>query len=421
MIFSSAKPAVLLLFVILYAPWICAHAEDWQYGGHAKYQFNASQYAEDNIFSIVNNTSALDHFFDIRLKADRKSGHWHYSIHYEALGLYGDTAETLASLPILPSLSTVPTDERRLFSLTQAFGSGNRLIGVHRLDRLVASYTNDSLVARFGRQAISWGNGLMFNPMDLVNPFSPTAISKEYKTGDDMIYAQWLYSSGNDLQGILLPRRDSTGSVDERESSLAVKYHGSLDQAGYDLLLARHYAETVTAVGMSTDAGGAVVRADMVHTRLSDGSDSVSGVVNASYSWVWGKHNVSGNLEYYRNGVGNADGDYNSVFVPTSPLGKRVARGEVFGVGRDYLAGSLTVELSPRLLMSPTWIHNLNDGSGIIQAAFNYDWKQEMPVVFGFSFPYGTSGSEFGGIATGTPGQFYGPGKSVFLQVGYYF
>lgn len=421
MTLNNARQIVLLLFVTIFGLADYALAEDWQYGGHAKYRFNASQFAADNVVSIINTPAPIDHYFDIRLKADRQSGHWQYSIDYEALGLYGDTAETLASLSTFPALSTAPTDDRRLFNLTQAFASGNRLLGVHRLDRLVASYTKESLVARFGRQAISWGNGLIFNPMDLISPFSPTAISKEYKTGDDMIYSQWLYANGNDIQVIMLPRRNSTGDIDERESSVAAKYHGSLDQLGYDLLFARHYAETVAAVGLSTDAGGAVVRADMVHTHLSDGSGALSGIVNASYSWTWGQHNFSGNLEYYRNGVGNADGDYSSALMPTSPLGKRIARGEVFGLGRDYVAGSLAIELSPRLLASPTWIHNLNDNSGIVQTTFNYDWKQEIPVLFGFALPYGASGSEYGGIATGTPEQYYGPGKSVFLQVGYYF
>ena len=32
-----------------------------------------------------------------------------------------------------------------------------------------------------GRQAVTWGNGLIFNPMDLFNPFSPVDIERDYK------------------------------------------------------------------------------------------------------------------------------------------------------------------------------------------------------------------------------------------------
>jgi len=37
---------------------------------------------------------------------------------------------------------------------------------------------------------LSWGNGLVFSPMDIVNPFDPTAVDTEYKAGDDMLYGQ---------------------------------------------------------------------------------------------------------------------------------------------------------------------------------------------------------------------------------------
>ena len=59
---------------------------------------------------------------------------------------------------------------------------------------------------RFGRQALSWGNGLFYAPMDLVNPFDPAAIDTEYKAGDDMLYLQYLQDSGNDLQAAVVVR-----------------------------------------------------------------------------------------------------------------------------------------------------------------------------------------------------------------------
>lgn len=418
MTFSNAKHGMLLLLLAL--P-VSALAEDWQFGGHAKYQIVASQYSADNVVAIANTPDPLDQYFDIRLKADRKAERWSYSVHYEILGLYGDTVKTLASLPALPALSIAPTDDRRLFNLSQTFGDGDRLAGVHRIDRAVASYADNQLVMRFGRQAISWGDGLFFNPMDLVSPFSPTAISKEYKTGDDMIYGQWLYGNGNDLQGILLPRRNASGDIDDNEGSYAVKYRGTTNRIEYELLAARHYGESVAGIGLSADVKEAVVRFDLVNAWLTGGGNATSGVLNASYSWSWGVHNVSGNLEYYRNGVGSDNGDYSAAFLPASDLGKRLLRGEVFGLGRDYLAANLAIELTPRLIATPTWVHNLNDASGIVQILLNYDWRQNNPIVFGLGLPYGAEGTEYGGIATPTPGQFYGPGITALFQIGLYF
>ena len=61
---------------------------------------------------------------------------------------------------------------------------------------------------KFGRQAITWGNGLFYAPMDLVNPFDPATIDTEYKAGDDMLYLQYLQDNGNDLQAAVVVRRD---------------------------------------------------------------------------------------------------------------------------------------------------------------------------------------------------------------------
>jgi len=418
MISSSVNRYALVLFLLLPS---LVQADEWKFGGHLKYEITGSNYPANNVFTLASTAHPFDHYLDFRYKAEKSSGNWNYQVHYEILGLYGDTAKALKTLPSIPGLSLVPNDSIRLFNLTQAFGSGDYLVGVHRIDRLVASYANQQLVLRFGRQAISWGNGLFFNPMDLVNPFSPTAISKEYKTGEDMVYGQWLYESGNDVQGIVLPRRNSAGEIDDGQSSYAVKYHGMRNKFEYQLMAARHYGEIVTGIGLSSDIKGAVWRCDIVNTTLSTGEQNTSGVVNASYSWMWGKHNVTGNIEYYRNGVGISNGDYSSVFVSSSPIAQRIARGEVFGVGRDYLAGNLTIELTPRLVVAPTLIQNLNDQSGVLQTIFTYDWKEEAPLTFGFALPYGELGSEYGGIYTGTPGQYYGPGVTAFFRVGYYF
>ena len=85
---------------------------------------------------------------------------------------------------------------------------------------------------KFGRQAITWGNGLIYNVMDIFNPFDPAAVDKEFKTGDDMLYGQYLLSGGNDVQGVMVFRRDPiTEDVEADQSSLAFKYHHMASRA----------------------------------------------------------------------------------------------------------------------------------------------------------------------------------------------
>lgn len=291
---------------------------------------------------------------------------------------------------------------------------------MHRIDRASARYISENFVFRAGRDAVSWGNGLVFQPMDIFNPFSPTAVDKEYKSGDDLVYSQWLYESGNDLQVLLVPRRIAGGGVESASSSLAVKYHARVKTTDIDLLVAQHYDENLVGVGAASDWGGAVVRTDLT-TSTSSNNTVLSGVANISYSWMWAKHNVSGFAEYYRNGFGQTDGNYSpGALASDSPLISRLSRGELFNIGRDYLVGGLTVELTPRWQFSPTLFWNLNDGSALWQFGASFDWKENATVLFGGIVPSGPQGTEFGGIPLGG-GQFYRPATGVYGRIGYYF
>lgn len=59
--------------------------------------------------------------------------------------------------------------------------------------------------ATLGRQAVSWGNGMVYAPMDLFNPFAPTVVDQDHKAGDDLILVERLFSSGNDAHGLSSP------------------------------------------------------------------------------------------------------------------------------------------------------------------------------------------------------------------------
>ena len=98
--------------------------------------------------------------------------------------------------------------------------------GPASIDRLAVTYTTPDLVVRVGRQAITWGSGLVFRPMDLFDPFSPTATDTECKPGVDMLYVQRLFADGSDLQFILAPRPAREGGpVTADASSAALHVH----------------------------------------------------------------------------------------------------------------------------------------------------------------------------------------------------
>ena len=283
---------------------------DWSFGGHTKYQYINTRIPDNSILQGVDGAGLQEHDLEARLKVAARRERLDFKMHAQIIAVHSDTLAIFRSLPglVTPGADVI-NDDRRWFNLTHSLGGDNKNAGLVRLDRVNIGYANDKTVLRFGRQAISWGNGLLFTPMDIFNPFDPAAVDKEYKSGDDMLYGQYLLDNGNDLQAVTVVRRNPVnGSVEQDQSSLALKYHGFWGRHEYDILAAGHYGEFMLGLGASTDRGGAVWRGDMVWSTTDQGS-VFSAVAGVSYSGIAGQYNWTGFLEYYYNGFGQADGD----------------------------------------------------------------------------------------------------------------
>jgi hypothetical protein len=393
------------------------------FGGHVKYQFIYIDYPQDSIFNDVLGSSAVDNSLETRLKFGARHEGWDFNADYQFIAIHADTLPLSESLPdsSLP-INQVISDDRRWWDLTYTFGDEDKSAFIHRLDRLSVGYTTDHTVWKFGRQAISWGNGMIFTPMDVFNPFDPAAVDREYKTGDDMLYGQYLFDSGNDFQAVAVVRRNPrTGDVESDQSSLALKYHGFLGMNEFDLLAAEHFGDQILGVGGIADVGGAMWRGDITWTK-TDLESVFSAVTSLSYSWNWGGKNITGLLEYYYNGFGQKDGAYSASDLLHNPdLIKRLERGELFTLARHYIAASATVELTPLFVLIPNFFVNLEDPSALAQVVVQYDWKQNLLVLGALNIPIGPNGTEYGGIEAPIEGYYFSTGPSLFAQLAWYF
>jgi hypothetical protein len=392
-------------------------------GGRVSPQLVVATYPDNSVFREVFGSSSVDSALDARVVLGVRGRRWSFNVDYQFIGVYGDRLEFTRELPdelkvLFPHL---PDDGTRLFDLTYVFTDSGKFAALQRLDRLAVGYSSDNVVVRFGRQAITWGNGLIYNAMDIFNPFDPAAVDKEYKTGDDMFYGQYLRSSGDDVQGVMVFRRDPlTGEVEADQGSLAFKYHHMASTSEYDALVAQHYGDTLVGGGLNYSVGGAVWRGDLV-VSFTDNDTVPSLVTSISHSWIWGGKNVSGVAEYYFNGFGQDDGCYSPDCLAENPeLLERVGRGEVFTLGQHYLALSAMTELNPLFLLTPNVFLNVADPSALIQMVFQNDLQEDLQLWSAINIPVGSDGTEFGGAAADTPGRFLSTGPSASVQLVWY-
>jgi hypothetical protein len=396
-------------------------------GGHAKYLFLLNTFPDDSLFSEFVESPAIDHNGDLRLKFGWKTDRLQLITDYQLIVQHGDSITLTNSLPAqVLILNRVPDDDNRLFDLTHVLSQDSNSILAHRLDRLYLDITGENTVARFGRQAVSWGNGLIYTAMDFFNPFDPAAVDKEYKTGDDMLYGQYLQQSGNDLQAVWVFRRNINGHVTNDVDSIAAKYHGFAGDKEYDLLLAEHYDDRIFGIGGIADVGNAIWRGDITLTRtnktLAPAKNVTSLVTSLSYSWVGWDHNFSGIIEYFYNGFGQNNDDYSPAALASNPdLINRIVRGELFTLGRHYVAVSAMIEMTPLWMLTTNVFINASDGSFLAQLVTTYDLKQDWQLLSALSIPAGASGTEYGGIDSGITGKQLSTGLNLFAQLAWYF
>jgi hypothetical protein len=404
---------------------------DWEWGGLLKARGGVSWADEESFFRPVGTGPHYDGYAEGRLTGRFYFGKvGYFEAHHETILSGGDTRRKLKELQRLyPSLftggmvSTGPLeDDRRLMDLTWTMHEDDQYVLYNRFDRLSLTLLPSWGAITIGRQAVTWGNGLLFNPMDLFNPFAPTDIERDYKVGDDMASVQFTLGTSGGVHFLYVPRRDpAKGTVQWNHSSLAGKLHLAWGTTEFDVMAAKHYEDAIFGLGGMGYLGGAAWRIDGIWTILNDqqGKDYYfSLVANMDYSWAWWGKNFYGFIEFFYGGLGESD--YPQALLDQDIV-ERLDRGELFTMGRTYFSGHLRVELHPLLNCYLTVINNLADPSGIVQPRLVWDCLQDVQITVGGNLYYGRQGTEFGGFRIpGTPFQLRGR-DSVFLWVTYYF
>lgn len=425
---------MLTAAVFLFVSWPLANAAAFESdtGGHVKIQDTYTDDKDQSVMTFLGGERRWDGTLDFRLANTLSFGDsLGLETHYDLTGTTGDSYSGVRK-----AVNTVPfiqeewlggygsSDRRRLFDLTSTISENSDGFVQHRIDRLVLSVKRPDYEIRLGRQAVTWGNGLIFNPMDMMNPFSPTDTVRDYKTGDDLALVSVEPPGGNwNVQAVLVPRRDPvTGDVEEEQSSLAAKLHLMAADMETDVLFGRHMDETIAGFGVSRNAGEAVFRFDLVYTTLRNGwgesRNAFSFVANLDRSWVFLGRNMYGLVEYHHNGLGHRSME-NAITDPD--LLERAARGEIYVLGRNYLGTQIRIELHPLVQATFGLIESLDALTGVAQPRVQVDMTQNSNLLFGCNLLYGKRGTEFGGIEIPGTGYLISQGSSVYLILGYYF
>ncbi len=371
------------------------------FSGQIKLSFSGTNYKKDSINGEYKKSTWFDSDLNLRIISRTFfNDNLSFECHYVMGAFKGDTIKAQNYfLKKYPHLLTSPIfqknidDNTQVFDLSSEIKKGNNYFVFQRLDRLNLSMEGNGGRIIIGRQAVTWGNGFIFNPMDILNPFLPGDIDRDYKRGDDMISIEAFLKNGDDLQFIYVPRRDSRdGKFKFSKSSLGAKYHFGIDDAEFDLFLAEHYQSTLTGIGCIVNIGDTVVRSDIIYGFAHDKkeNDSLSAILNIDYSWVWFEKNFYGFIEYYHS-------------------------------RKNYLSSGMKMEITPLINLNLTSILNLNDSSCLIQPCMTWNITQNHELTLGGNIAIGGKDDEYGQTRIPFSQKFIDHGSNLFLWLTIFF
>lgn len=378
---------------------------------------------EQNIQRQALGTPSTDSTIDLRLMFKHDTGALRFILDHQTILISGDATELRLS-PDADLDQTVVDDERRWVDLTWHIEDGNRHRSIHRIDRAALQWQQGDWGLTVGRQAVSWGSGIVFQPMDPFNPFSPTVVDRDYKAGDDLILIDRLFANGSDMQLLHVVRRDEDHNVSSEASSTALKWHGYTGEVEFEVAAARHFDDAWAGLSLRIPLGEAMFRTDVIGMELESGGWHASGLMNVDYSFAVGGRNAYVFSEYFHNDLG-VDSIPDDLQLLPQDLLLRLNRGELFNLMKDYLVVGGNIEWHPLLSHSATLITNLHDSSSLFQTNLTYTPSDNQTVQFGWVGPFGQTGDEFGEIPvfTAPSGERFTTGGAhrIYLRWLYYF
>lgn len=375
------------------------YSMDAYLGGQLTTRANMAVVDENSIYHENGDSTLWDGTLELRLNTEWQDEANRFTLHYELASTGGDFYEANNQINALIPLFSHSVKEQKVLRLKHTLVESKRNFTQHRIDRLSWQHTTDWGGFVIGRDVITWGNGLAFNPLDLFNPFSPDDFERDFKVGTDLLMidvfpASWNRNTG--WQILLVPRRNpEDASIEMNSSSVALKGHFFIGASEWDTIVSMHYDEWVLGIGSAHSVGDAVVRADLLMTLSEDEKTLYSGILNVDYSWTWKETNFYGFIEWYYQSFGLSG--MNGIWQKKALL-ERLGRGEVFSLGKHYLAVSVRVELHPLMNLQSSLITNLLDSSGTFQSQLIWDVREYFQITFGGQIYSGGTNREFLGM-----------------------
>ncbi len=312
----------------------------------------------------------------LRLKLDANiSDKLSFNIQYDNEVLLGNYLQTTQFLTV----KNLPSDN--YFDLESSYIDSNSIYAIQSIYRAYAALALPDIDIRIGRQRIAWGTAMLWNPMDILNPFNPIQLEREERQGVDAILLDWNVDA--------LSRFSLVYARQRYNSSTAIRWRSNQKGFDFSLMAGRFQNDSVVGFDFSGQINNIGVKGEI--TRTDPGNDQgnknsyIRAVIGADYTFA---NTLSLNIEAYYNGQGTSG--------ITAYNFNRLFTGKIQSLARYYLGGYLGYDITPLLRWDNYFIYNLDDDSYFIAPGLSYSLSDNIEFSGGIQAFNGASGTEYG-------------------------
>jgi len=247
----------------------------------------------------------------------------------------------------------------------------------HDFDRLALRLYFDAVDITIGRQAITWGNTLLFPISDLWAQFSPYELDTSQKPGVDAIRAISPITDRVELDFIFADKGDVS------DLSAGVRSQLYLERADVYFAFAKIWNELFLFGGVSADLQTFTLRLDAALPFNLD--DTELELPRATVAIDYFATDLFLSVELYFNGLGAADHNQ----YPEKISSVELARGETYYIGRYYFGSACTYNLTELFKIGMSVLFNLQDPSVVLLPSLTYQLAASVDVSLGAYVPVG--------------------------------
>jgi len=379
---------------------------------------------------LTSKNTLIDDYQRLRLKAEHNHNSHGLIAHYEVRTAWGDTVRVRrqvesAGTSMLSGLADVLSfnSRSRFMDLEHESVRRSNFTLNQGWDRFQYNFTQDSWDMRVGRQAVTWGTGLIWTPTDLFVAFSPDEVDRDEKPGVDVVRFLLYPDKDTSLDLVAEPlKKGEPYEAVKEDSSLVLRAKTHVGE--YDVSVLGGWVEEDAIVG--GDFVGYLInagfRGEWTQTWVEESAQRnyFRGLIGLDYSFQ-AMFEPYLALEYFYNGLGESDPDQYLTRLAVSSVARMFTRGTAFNIGRHYGGVVFALTISPLTRFQSQTVVNLTDGSAQEFATLSHSVMENTDLILGANVGLGPLGTEFGGWSQKQAGVDFGNPDLYSLYLKYYF